>query len=125
MLLEMTTGTATVQKRINAPPSTTGRDSVPSGHSIPEYTSRKQQKLSLKVSHKQDVDSTTTENSQNMEATLVPIHRKRYRRGGTHNSHTDTYTPQMEYYLAKNQSGFLFSGNWENLASLACLVTKG
>ena len=80
----MTTGTATVQKKINSPPSITGRDSVPSRYSIPECTSRKQQKFSLKVSHEQDVDSTTTENSQNMEATLVPIYRKRYRRGGTH-----------------------------------------
>ena len=40
------------------------------------------------------------------------------------NSHTHTHT-QMEYYAATSKSGFLFSGNGANLASLACLVTEG
>ena len=46
-----------------------------SNHSIPEYTSWKQQKLSLEVNEALDVYSSSIDNRQNKEATLVPIHR--------------------------------------------------
>lgn len=46
-----------------------------SNHSIPEYKPWKQQKLSLKVNEALDVYSSSTDNRQNKEATLVLIHR--------------------------------------------------
>lgn len=51
LLLGMIIGTATMQSSIIAPPRTTGETLCHPDIPFPEYTSRKQQKLSLEVSH--------------------------------------------------------------------------
>lgn len=115
LLLGITIGATIRQNRIKCPPNTTGRDTMLSNQSIPEYTSWKQQKLSLKVNEALDVYSSSIDNRQNKEAILIPYpQNNRYRRGLTN---TKNRTHEMQWYSARKKTEILpFSGTWMNLA---------